>query len=197
MTDNVNKSLFDWIAPVYAWFYSRQKIKFELALKKIEPIIKLNECENVIDIGCGTGALCAVLSEKGLKVTGIDPSQKMLDIAANKSKNKNIKYFNNSILSRLPFEDNHFDVSFSSNVAHGLKEAEREIMFAEMNRITRYQVVIIDYNQHRSILSDIIEWLEGGDYFNFINTIRQELSKTFENVQIIDISPRSSCYICM
>jgi len=196
MTHKINKNLFDYIAPAYAWFYSYQKRNFEITLNKIESIIKLKECKNVIDIGCGTGALCAALNEKGLKVTGIDLSQKMLDIAANKSKNKNITYIYNSILNRLPFEDNHFDVSFSSNVAHGLKEAERKIMFTEMNRISRCRVVIIDYNQHRSILSDIIEWLEGGDYFNFIHTIRQELSTTFEKVQIIDIRTRSSCYIC-
>jgi 2-polyprenyl-3-methyl-5-hydroxy-6-metoxy-1,4-benzoquinol methylase len=37
--------------------------------------------ETIIDVGCGTGALCSEVYDKGMNVTGIDTAIKMLDIA--------------------------------------------------------------------------------------------------------------------
>ena len=36
---------------------------------------------SVLDLGCGTGRHCFLLSEKGYRVTGVDMSQEMLDVA--------------------------------------------------------------------------------------------------------------------
>ncbi|MGR6835931.1 class I SAM-dependent methyltransferase [Syntrophomonas erecta] len=40
--------------------------------------------QSIIDIGCGTGALCNVLKEYGLDVTGLDPAEAVLAIAQKK-----------------------------------------------------------------------------------------------------------------
>ncbi len=40
--------------------------------------------KNVLDLACGTGTLCALLSAKGYDVTGIDLSADMLTVAKNK-----------------------------------------------------------------------------------------------------------------
>lgn len=32
-----------------------------------------------------------------------------------------------------------------------------------------FKIKFHDYNKKRSLITDIAEWLEGGDYFNFIN----------------------------
>ena len=61
-----------------------------------------------------------------------------------------------SILERTPFMDKSFDVSISSYVAHGLKLADRKLMYSEMNRITKNIIIIYDYNQTRSIWIDLI-----------------------------------------
>ncbi|MBR5337565.1 MAG: class I SAM-dependent methyltransferase [Lachnospiraceae bacterium] len=39
--------------------------------------------KTALDIGCGTGVLCRILKEMGFKVTGIDLSEDMIDIARN------------------------------------------------------------------------------------------------------------------
>jgi ubiquinone/menaquinone biosynthesis C-methylase UbiE len=38
----------------------------------------------VLDLGCGTGALCCALAERGHEITGVDPAAAMLDVARRK-----------------------------------------------------------------------------------------------------------------
>ena len=120
----------------------------------------------------------------------------MLDIASGHAENKDIDFIQGSILERTRFEDKSFDVSITSYVAHGLKAPDRKLMYAEMNRITKNLIILYDYNQKRSIWVDIIEWLEGGDYFNFIENVNNELNENFGKVIVIQISRMASCYIC-
>lgn len=155
----------------------------------------MSDYKNIIDIGCGTGALCNVLHDIGLSTTGIDPAGGMIDIANKKSKNKEIKFIEANVLTKLPFEDKSFDVSISSFVAHGMGENERQIMYEEMARVTRHLVIIYDYNEHREPITDIMEWLEGGDYFNFIKVIKQELNEKFGDIKIIRANKRSNLYV--
>ena len=54
-----------------------QDNEFYLALAKAGPC-------RILDLGCGTGALCCALAERGHSVTGVDPAGPMLAIAANK-----------------------------------------------------------------------------------------------------------------
>lgn len=63
--------------------------------------------ESVLDIGCGTGASCLPLLEKGLDVTGVDPSPYMLDILA-ETLGKRISLYR-GVAEDLPFEDNSFN----------------------------------------------------------------------------------------
>jgi ubiquinone/menaquinone biosynthesis C-methylase UbiE len=155
----------------------------------------LSNYENIIDIGCGTGAMCNVFYEQGLTVTGIDLAEGMIKTAKKKSIGKDIKFIEANMLTGLPFADKSFDVSISSFVAHGLSKNERLIMYDEMKRITKHLVIIYDYNEHRGLITDIAEWLEGGDYFNFIKTIKNELNKKFIDVTIINANIRSALYI--
>ncbi len=189
-------SVFDSIAPIYGRFFDYQKKHYNAVFENVKKEFDFSGYQNVIDVGCGTGALCSVLNQKGLIVTGIDPSQKMITIAEEKQKNTGIKFMNASVLKGLPFEDKSFDISIASYVAHGLKENERAEMYAEMSRITKQLVIIYDYNQNRSVLTNIVEWLEGGDYFNFIRNVRKELKGIFVDVKMIDVDTRASLYVC-
>ena len=193
---NRKRSLFDIIAPFYGLFYNIQKYNFRNVLNDTEYITKLAESKNILDVGCGTGALCSILKERGLDVTGVDPSQKMLDIAIDKTNNKSIKFIKADIIRGLPMDDKSFDVSVSSFVAHGLKERERKIMYSEMQRVTRKTVIIYDYNQNRTAVTNLIEWLEGGDYFNFIKIVQEEMNSNFKNVKIVNVGNKAALYIC-
>ena len=51
------------------------RLKREIAQRWVEPD------DEVLEIGCGTGALAALLCERGVRVTGIDISDRMLAVA--------------------------------------------------------------------------------------------------------------------
>ena len=188
-------SLFHNISSIYGLFFNIQVKHFTHIFNNLKNRFDLSNYENIIDIGCGTGAMCNVFYEQGLTVTGIDPAEGMIKTAKKKSIGKDIKFIEANMLTGLPFADKSFDVSISSFVAHGLSKNERLIMYDEMKRITKHLVIIYDYNEHRGLITDIAEWLEGGDYFNFIKTIKNELNKKFIDVTIIHANIRSALYI--
>jgi len=195
--------LFNSVAPVYGLFYNVQKRRFAEVIEGAANDLDLSSFDSIIDIGCGTGALCSVLKRKGLSVTGIDPAGKMLDIAKAKQENKDISFMQANVLEGLPFEDNSFDIAIASYVAHGLKVEERKRMYFEMSRVARNFVVIYDYNDNRSLFTTFVEWLEGGDYFYFIKNAGlemkdcvSELKSCFTDVSVIDVDTRAAWYIC-
>lgn len=195
---NKNKNeVFNWIAPIYGLFYEYQKRNYHVVLDKIKNELDLSGYKNIIDVGCGTGALCSVLHRKGFVVTGVDTVQKMLNIAIKKQKNKEIDFILANVLERLPFEDRSFDISIASYVAHGLNEHDRKTMYAEMSRISKYLVIIYDYNENRSVLTNIVEWLEGGDYFNFIGKAKMEMKEHFQDIRVINVDLRAAWYVCV
>ena len=123
--------LFNLIAPVYGLFYKSQKKNYIEIIKNIKDEINLVEFNSVIDVGCGTGALCSALNEEGLSVTGVDPAERMLKIGSKKLENKNIRFIKAGTCKPLPFEDKSFDFSIASFVAHGIKEEERIKLYKE------------------------------------------------------------------
>jgi 2-polyprenyl-3-methyl-5-hydroxy-6-metoxy-1,4-benzoquinol methylase len=58
---NKDGLLFDTIAPVYGLFYNRQKKRFLEVIQSVRKEIDLAAYKSVLDVGCGTGALCSVL----------------------------------------------------------------------------------------------------------------------------------------
>lgn len=193
--------LFNRIATVYSLFFNRQVKTYRNIFNNAKEEFSVSAYQSVIDIGCGTGALCKVLQEYGLNVTGVDPAQAMLEIATKKAgkteANKpSIAFVCGDVLNGLPFRDSSYDLVTASYVAHGLMPQERLILYNEMKRVARHTAVLLDYNEHRSLITDIAEWLEGGDYFSFIRRIRDELMKQFGNLKVINTGKHSAMYIC-
>jgi SAM-dependent methyltransferase len=188
--------VFHWIAPVYGLFFNYQRRYFNAVLNRVQNHLDLSVYKKIVDVGCGTGALCSVLYQRGFIVTGVDSARKMLITATGKKENKSIGFLHADVLKGLPFEEKCFDVSVASFVAHGLKADERKNLYAEMSRITKHLIIIHDFNCNRSFLIDIIERLEGGDYFNFIKNAEDEIKELFFDIQAIEASPKTVCYIC-
>ncbi len=188
--------LFNFISPVYGLFYNSQKEKYQESLNIAKAKFDFSQFETIIDVGCGTGALCSVLNQLDLKVTGVDPAKRMLKIGEKKKENEKVNFVLGGTSTKLPFEDNSFDVSIASYVAHGLKKAERLKLYAEMSRISKKYVILYDYNDKRGFFTSIIEWAERGDYFNFIKTVKDELDEHFKSFEMIDVDVRASLYIC-
>ena len=196
MKEKNDNSLFNFIAPIYGLFYKSQKKNYKITIDNMKHEFNIRDYKSIIDIGCGTGALCSVLNKEGLKVTGIEPALKMLKVGMKKEENKNINFLECNTCSKLPFEDKSFNLAISSYVAHGLHIEKRVQLYKEMNRLTKDYVIIHDYNSKRNIITDIIEWLEGGDYFNFIKVVETELKEHFKYVRVVNVKKRAAWYIC-
>jgi hypothetical protein len=65
-----------------------------------------------------------------------------------------------------------------------------------MGRITKNYVILQDYNENRGLLTNVIECMEGGDYFYFIKHVKEELLENFGQVMVIDVGPKAAWYIC-
>lgn len=191
----MKKGVFHNIASIYGLFYQYQYKYYKSIFAKYKDILGLTSFESVVDIGAGTGALCKVLQEYGLKVTGVEPVDKMIEISKKKTKTKEINFLNGNVLDGLNLEDKSFDISIASYVAHGMKKEQRLIMYKEMSRVTKNKLIIYDYNQNRRLLNDLVELLEGGDYFNFIKDVEEELVNLFGEAQVLNVDKRAAWYI--
>jgi ubiquinone/menaquinone biosynthesis C-methylase UbiE len=193
--------LFNRIATVYGLFFNWQVRNYRRIFDNVKGELDFSTYQSVIDIGCGTGALCKVLQEYGSEVIGLDPAEAMLAIATKKagkaeSNEPGIKFIRGDVLNGLSFRDKSFDLAITSYVAHGFMPKERQILYNEMKRVARHTAVLLDYNDHRSLITDIAEWLEGGDYFNFIGSIHDELMNYFGNLKVINTGKHSAIYVC-
>ena len=203
MSKRRKDTLFDTIAPVYGLFFKKQRSNFIRVIQRAENSLDLSSYDTVLDVGCGPGALCSVLKEKGMQVTGMDTAVKMLDIAKRQPENKGVRFIRASILEQLPFPEKSFDLSFASYVAHGLQKEERKRMYLQMSRVTKHRVIIHDFNKNRGLLTSLLEWLERGDYFRFIHVAEDEMrncmsdmAECFSSVEVIDVDTRASWYLC-
>jgi SAM-dependent methyltransferase len=132
-------------ALAYEQWYSNSRnrlaadLESELMLNMLKPI----RGATVLDIGCGIGAALAVFLEKGLQVTGVDPSPYMLDIAL---KNVGSRVdLHRCFAEDLPFDDNAFNyvclittLEFVADPRKALEEACRvakdKIFIGVLNR---------------------------------------------------------------
>ena len=84
-----------------------------------------------------------------------------------------------------------------------MQKSERIKLYSEMRRVTKSKVIIYDYNQKRSLMTSLVEWLEQGDYFQFIKNPKiemescvSEMANCFSEVKVIEVDTRASWYVC-
>ena len=192
--------LFDLIAPLYSLFFQLQVRNYRRIVQNNLSIVKDGQYR-ILDIGCGTGALAFVLSEMGQSVTGIDGSARMIKKAKWLNRNNQAIFQVGDALglpdpgSPLADSSQNYDLVVASYVLHGLRQEQRLALYATMKRLAVKRVVIMDYNQKRALLTSLVEWLEGGDYFNFIKSVEAELKAVFPSVNIVQTGKRSAWYV--
>lgn len=191
----MSNGVFHTIAPIYGLFYNKQVDHYRAIIEDNRDFLDLGNYRSALDIGFGTGALCRVLAENGLQVTGVEPVERMLKIARKKNADIDADCVMADVLEGLPFEDDAFQITISSYVAHGMKKEDRLMMYREMARVTEKKMIIYDYNQERRLVNDFVEWLEGGDYFNFIKVVEDELRGEFGNVSKRNVDKRAAWYV--
>lgn len=192
--------LFDVIAPLYSLFFQLQVRNYRRIIQNNLSIFKDGQYR-ILDIGCGTGALAFVLSEMGQSVTGIDGSARMIKIARWLNRNNQAVFQVGDALglpgpgSPLADSRQSYDLVVASYVLHGLRQDQRMVLYGTMKNLATKRVVIMDYNQKRALLTSLVEWLEGGDYFNFIKSVEAEMKAIFPSVNIVQTGKRSAWYV--
>jgi len=140
--------------------------------KKVVEITNLKKGK-VLDVCSGTGKQAFAFAEKGFEVTGIDLSEEMINIAKRKSKKyENVKFFVCDA-SELDFRKNHFDISVISFGLHEMPEEIRDNTLTEMKRVTKKQIIIIDFSTEKT--SWFIKLFESKYYHSFLQTPIEEL----------------------
>jgi ubiquinone/menaquinone biosynthesis C-methylase UbiE len=87
----------------------------------------------VLDVGCGTGNYAAALTAAtSCRMSGVDPSQRMLDSARDAAPWDSLQQ---SGAEKLPFGDDAFDVVMSTDVIHHIRY--RDVYFREAARVLR------------------------------------------------------------
>lgn len=115
-----------------SWQNSRQfhRVKINQG-RLLMDLLKPRAYDSILDIGCGTGEVLSFLSgQKGLQLSGVDPSPYMLDVARQKLGNR--VDLTRAPAEDLPFEDNAFNhvtmvtsLEFTDDPEKALAEAAR------------------------------------------------------------------------
>ena len=110
-------------------FYIQATVRETLKRVEVRP------AEQLLDVGCGTGAMLWALSERvpGAGFTGVDPSHSMLDVA--RRKNLGTVNLREGRADRLPFPDDRFDIVASVSVLHYLRHPHAALR--EMARVLK------------------------------------------------------------
>ncbi len=117
--------------------------------KKITQLARKYDCENIIDLGSGTGQQARVLAAHGFSVTGVDVSKKMVELARKKS-TKSITFIHDSIES-LTLKKSSFDAAILSLVLHPNTQNSIQTIIEKTIQIVKSngKLFITDYGRGR------------------------------------------------
>ena len=152
----------------------------ERMMRVVNPLIAridLQTVTDVLEIGCGAGALAAHLSQRhGMHVTGTDVDPDQIEAAKEfNSEGEHLRFFEADAAS-LPFGDSEFDMVLSVNVLHHMADWQQAL--GNVNRVLRSggHYVFVDFAYPRFVkktlgpivkqygiytLSDVVGVLEG------------------------------------
>ncbi len=136
ITEKQSRFDFDLLADKYdSWYESAKGRMYDrLEKKAISRYLPLSaKGKKLLEVGCGTGHWSRFFSGYGFEVTGVDVSERMINIA--RKKNTPNVWFQVADGHSLPFEDNSFDVTAAITTLEFVCDAEG--VLREMVRCTR------------------------------------------------------------
>ncbi len=185
-----HRLLFHIIAPVYQWFFKEQVKGYRKNILLHLDEVGIAPQARILEAGCGTGALTQALSEQGFEVTGMDFAPGMVKQA----RKSGVNCFQGDLFDQT--DTNVYDAVFMAFVAHGWSPEKRLELYRRAAQISNGKVIFHDYNQKRNFWISLIEWLEGGTYFSFIQNPVEEMKKVFSEVRVIEVEQFVNWYIC-
>jgi len=161
----------DWFLPLYDPI--KRLMGGDAALRQLIEQADLQPGQRVVDIGCGTGDLIALIKERhpGVEVTGLDPDAKALARARRKLERAGVSaQLDQGFSDELPYPDASLDCVFSSFMFHHLGRDEKAKTLAEIRRVLKPagRLHLLDFggspNGHRHGI--IARLLHSGEHMN-------------------------------
>jgi SAM-dependent methyltransferase len=123
-------------------FYHR--IKVNLLLSAAARFVNV-EKSSVLDVGCGTGSLAALIAGRVKRLVGVDVSSQSIAEASKRIPNCEFHAYEGD---KLPLEDDTMDIVFTSCVMHHVPPKDWTTFTQEMARVVRPGglVAIIEHN---------------------------------------------------
>ena len=144
----IEKTRDDYDLIAKEWDLSRNRA----SKLKTDLISDIKSQNKVLDIGCGNALMLPFILEKGAFYSGLDISEKLIEIAGKKY-SKEIKQEKAELVVgsaiELPFQDEKFDFVISFAVLHHIPSKElQEKFFKEIKRVSKpnAKVKIIVWN---------------------------------------------------
>jgi SAM-dependent methyltransferase len=103
-----------------------------------EPLDELLDVQgrDVLDVGCGEGALVRRIGDAKARVVGLDPQASAIELARSHARGVAARYVQGSA-EDLPFADASFDVVIFFNSLHHVPPASMDTALAEAARVLR------------------------------------------------------------
>jgi SAM-dependent methyltransferase len=121
--------------------------------------------ERVVDVGCGTGNAALLAAERGALVTGVDPAQRLLDVAAATAAERRLDAsFVLGEAADIPLEEDSADVVLS--VFGAIFAPDPEAAAAEIDRVTTPNGRVL-----------LVAWIPGGPISDAVRLARQTVAE--------------------
>ena len=152
------ENMFDRIAPKYDFFNRLFSLRIDLLWRKnLVNWMQSNDPKQILDVATGTGELAIALWKNfRVKITAVDLSQEMLNLADKKIKELGADItIQKANAENLPFESNKFD---AVSVGFGVRNFENlEKGLIELRRVVKENgnVYILEFSKMEGVLSPL------------------------------------------
>ena len=152
------ENMFDRIAPKYDFFNRLFSLRIDLLWRKsLVKWMQSDDPKQILDVATGTGELAIALWKNfRVKITAVDLSQEMLNLADKKIKQLGADItIQKANAENLPFESNKFD---AVSVGFGVRNFENlEKGISELRRVVKENgnVYILEFSKMEGVLSPL------------------------------------------
>ena len=175
----ITKGFTRW-AKIYDPFIS--VFRLQGARKEAVEMTGATDGDRVLDVCTGTGETAMAFADRCNDVTGVDLTEAMLAIAKKKDAKNRIRFMQMDA-SKLDFKDKEFDVSSVSFGLHDMPSEVREEVLAELARVTKRAVLILDYNPPKNPLLR-------ASYIGLISLYESKYFREFCKIDFADLTAR-------
>jgi demethylmenaquinone methyltransferase/2-methoxy-6-polyprenyl-1,4-benzoquinol methylase len=126
--------------------------------RRVVDLAKVSPGTRALDLCCGTGDISFALAQRGAETTGLDFSQQMLEVAADRSRNKNPQsairnpQFIQGDAQQISFPENSFDIVTVGYGLRNLTSWQRGV--DEMFRVAKpgARLIVLDFGKPANAL---------------------------------------------